>query len=77
MPGATDLGSARSVPAFLENSKVDPPIELRIEKRADGTANLEIFRVIVAIQPAGSTDQVRPRYVAPNTDGIAWQKGLL
>ena len=70
--GATDLGSARSVPAFWENSKVVPPIE----RRADGKMQLEIFRVFVAIDLGGSTDLARPRSVAPNTEGIAWQKRL-
>jgi hypothetical protein len=68
--GATDLGSARSVQAFLENSKAVAPIELQIEKRAEGTESLGIFRVIVAIQLAGSTDLVWARSVAPNTLGV-------
>jgi hypothetical protein len=67
---ATDLGFARSVPAFWVNSQVVPPIE----KRANGKMKLGTFRGIVAIEPGGSTDLAEPRSVAPNTESISRQR---
>jgi hypothetical protein len=69
--GATDLGLARSVPAFWEKGKVVHAIEHPIEKRVDGKLKMGIFRFVVAIELEGSTDLARPRSVAPNTESTA------